>query len=172
MSQERIQTYAGILEWSYAETLRIARAMPEPNRMLQLEDGRVQPLWLLGHLTNTMNVIVNMWIAEKENLLPKGWNRKFAPDFGGGDPVTNNAADYPAWDEVVRHYELVSQTVLAQIRALDDAILSQPLPGPAPDAIRAKFPTCDAALRLMVFHDNYHRGHLGLLSKLTRVPAH
>lgn len=171
MSQDRIQTYAGILEWSFAETLRVANAIPESNRLLQIEEGRVQPLWLVGHLANTLNTIVNMWMFERESLMPKGWGRIFAPDFGGGNPVTANAADYPAWDEVVRLYETISRTVLEQIQSLDDSVLSNPLPGSIPEGIRKKFPSYDASLRIMVIHDNYHRGQLGLLSKLTRVPV-
>ena len=166
MSQDKVQTYAGLLDMSFSETARVAGIMPEANRCLQLEDGRVQPTWLIGHLANTLNVVVHSWMFGHESLLPKPWGRIFAPDFAGGNPVTGNPDDYPAWDDVVGQYKALTQKVLEGIRTLDDAVLPTPLAGKVPEPMRERFSSHEATLRMMVVHDNYHRGQLGLLAKL------
>jgi hypothetical protein len=167
MSQDKVLSYAGLLEMSFAETLRVAGLVPEPNRCLQLEDGRVQPTWLIGHLANTLNAVVNMWMFQHDNAMPKGWGRMFAPDFAGGNPPTCQSEDYPPWDDVVDQYRAITQKVLADIRTMDDSALGNPLPGDVPEALRQRFSTIEQGLKMMVVHDNYHRGQLGLLAKLS-----
>lgn len=166
MSQVKVETYAALLEMGFSETLRVAGIVPESNRCLQLEEGRVQPLWLIGHLANTLNVVTNMWMFGGENVMPKGWGRIFAPDFAGGKLPTSNPDDYPPWDEVVSQYAAIAQKVVGDVRTLDDSVLGNPLPGEVPEPLRQKFPSIEQSLRMMVAHDNYHRGQLGLLAKL------
>lgn len=166
MNQDKVLTYAGLLEMSFDQTLRVAGSVPEANRCLQLEPGRVQPTWILGHLANTLNAVINLWMFRGENLMPKGWGRIFAPDFIGGNPVTGSPGDYPAWGDVLEQYAAVTQKVLADIRTLDDAVLPNPLPGLVPEPLRERFSSHEAALRMMVVHDNHHRGQMALLAKL------
>jgi hypothetical protein len=166
MSQDKVSVYRSLLQRSFKDTVRVARTVPESNRCLQLEDGRVQPTWLVGHLANTVNVVVHSWMFEGVSLLPKGWGRMFAPDFAGGTPVTCNPEDYPPFEDVVSHYAQITSQVLEDLQALMDEDLPKPLKGNVPEPLREHFPTNDAALTMMVLHDNYHRGQLGLLAKL------
>ncbi len=148
------------------ETLRIAGNVPESHWLKQLVDGKAHPMWLIGHLTNTVNTVVVRWTLGERLEMPKGFGRRFAPDFAGGLPITGNAEDYPEWDEVVSLYRLVMTTAIDGIGKLADDELPNPLPGEVPDQLRGFFSSIGRSLSIMVSHDSYHRGQIGMLSKL------
>ena len=148
------------------QTIKIAAGVPVESRFTQLKDGKAHPLWLLGHLANTANVVMLQWALNGENVTPKGFGRKFAPDFGGGDPVTTDPSAYPAWDEVVAVYERALTAAIDGVRKLDDSTLADPLPGRIPEPLRVHFSSIGVTLNIMVSHDSYHRGQMGMLSAL------
>lgn len=166
MSPIKIEWYQELLRRSRDETLKTAKGVPESRRLVQLREGKAHPLWLLGHLANTMNVVCLQWVLEKESLTPKGFGKRFAPDFGGGAPITANAGDYPAWDEVAAIYDQVLSAAIDGVAALNDEDLPLPLRGRIPDPLREFFKSNDFTLTQMVIHDSYHRGQMGLLGKL------
>lgn len=162
-----VKVYADLLEMCRAETLLTAGNVPVPNRMHQLRKGKATPLWLIGHVANTVNVVLLQWTLELDGVLPAGYVKKFAPDFAGGDPVGANPEDYPAWDEVLHGYDAVMRHGIEAVRAnLTDADLSAPPRGAIPDMLRPRFPSIGVVLGRMIGHDSYHRGQVGLLSKL------
>ncbi|HRK36618.1 MAG TPA: DinB family protein, partial [Candidatus Hydrogenedentes bacterium] len=97
----QLELLASQLKSCMDQTLHIASGVPESARCTQLKPGKAHPLWLIGHLANTINLLLLHWTLQVEGVVPKEYRKKFAPDFGGGDPVTPDPADYPAWDEVV-----------------------------------------------------------------------
>jgi hypothetical protein len=123
-------------------------------------------MWLVGHLTNTLNTVILQWTLGQESQLTREFGKKFAPDFANGDPITANAADYPAWDEVIGLYGKIGAFVGDQIKTLQDTDLPLPLKGSIPEARRDFFKTNQIALGRMIGHDAYHRGQIGLLSKI------
>jgi hypothetical protein len=163
MSKSKIELYQSQLKRCRAETLKIAGGVPERRRLAQLKDGKAHPLWLLGHLANTMNVVCLQWVLEKESLTPKGFGKKFAPDFGGGAPITPNP---PGWDEVAGVYDQVLSAAIDNVSALSDEDLPLPLKGRIPEPLREFFISNEFTLTQMVIHDSYHRGQIGLLGKL------
>ena len=164
----KIELLVEQLSFCREQTLKTASGVPEAVRLVQLRPGKGHPLWLLGHLANTANVVIIQWALNGENVTPKGFGKKFAPDFGGGDPVTTNAADYPSWDEVVGVYEKAFDAALDGVKKLTDADLPNPLPGRIPDPLRQHFSSVGKTLNIMVLHDSYHRGQIGLLGALDK----
>lgn len=166
--QPKIELLAEQLSFCREQTLKTASGVPEGSRLLQLRPGKGHPLWLLGHLANTANVVGAMWILNGESVTSKEFRKKFAPDFGGGDPVTADAADYPSWDEVVGVYEKAMDAVIAGVKGLADSDLPNPLPGRIPDPLRQHFSSVGRSINILSMHDSYHRGQMGLIAALDR----
>lgn len=160
------ETIADLLAFGHEQTLKTAERVPDEKRLVQPRDGKAHPLWLVGHLANTANVVMLQWTLNGDSITPKGFGKKFAPDFGGGDPIVSDPAQYPSWDEVIRIYAEAMNKAIDGIRTLDDAVLPDPLPGRIPDPLRSFFSSVGRTLQLMVNHDAYHRGQIGLLAAL------
>ena len=168
MSNPKIELYVEMLRKAHADTLRAAAAVPETHRLVQLAPGKATPLWLVGHLANTMNTVVLRWTIQSDSLLDRGVAKLFSPGFAGGTPSTDDAAIYPAWDEAAALYDQIMARAVAGIGTLDDNVLDQPLPGRVPDPLRQFFSTVGVTLSQMVAHDAYHRGQLAMIGALPR----
>ncbi|MCF6285235.1 MAG: DinB family protein [Candidatus Hydrogenedentes bacterium] len=166
MSNVRVSLLADLLEGAQKHTLEIAASVPESHRLKQLQEGKATPLWCVGHLANTINAIVLVYTLEEASLMSKEQSVLFSPDFIGGKAPTGNADDYPGWDEVIEIYNTVFAKALAGIRNLDDDVLGNPLPGKIPEDFRAFFSSIGATLGIMINHDAYHRGQIGMIAKL------
>ncbi len=166
MSNSHVALYRQQLGMCHSETSRVAGTVPENVRYRQLAEGKAHPLWLVGHLTNTINTVVIRWMLEDDQIIPKGFGRRFAPDFAGGNPITSNAADYPAWNEVVDLYDRSMKAAIDGLEKLTDDDLPQPLRGDVREQMRDFFSSNGKTLNIMVLHDSYHRGQIGMLSKL------
>jgi uncharacterized damage-inducible protein DinB len=105
-------------------------------------------------------------MLQESQVLSDEDRRRFAPSMAGGTPPTTNPEDYPAWDEVVALYESATAQAIEKLTVLTDSDLDKPLPGDLPPNYRELFPTIGAALQRVINHDAYHRGQIGLLSKL------
>jgi hypothetical protein len=166
MSNTKTQLYIDMLEGARKHTLQVAEGVPEGKRFKQLQEGKATPAWLVGHLANTMNVLVVMFILEGDSVLSKEEGNTFAPDFAGGKTPTENQDEYPAWDEIIAIYNKVFNTAIAGLSKLDDSALGNPLSSKMPDRLREHFSSIEVTLGFMISHDAYHRGQIGLLSKL------
>jgi hypothetical protein len=168
MSSVKVSVYATLLAKAREETLAAAAAVPEDRRLYQLGAGKATPLWLLGHLANTVNAVLRLWILERESLLDRAQSMCFAPDFAGGKAPTADPADYAPWEEVVALYDRVMADAIEGVAALEDALLPEPLPGRMPEPLRGFFSSVEFSLGRMVAHDAYHRGQLAMLAKAPR----
>jgi hypothetical protein len=166
MSNDRVRLIADMLEGARKHTLQIAESVPETHHLKQLQEGKATPLWLIGHLANTVNTLVIVYTLQQDSVLTKEQSISFAPDFVGGKTPTANPADYPSWDEVIDLYNAVFDKALAGIRELDDSVLGAPLPGKLADEMRSFFSSIGTTLGIMISHDAYHRGQIGMIAKL------
>ncbi|MCC6486446.1 MAG: DinB family protein [Candidatus Hydrogenedentes bacterium] len=166
MSNHKLDLVIEQLTICKGETLRIAGGVAEADRFRQLKEGKAHPAWLVGHLTSSADTIVLGWMLERESSLPKGFRKQFAPDFAGGLPITPKPEDYPAWDEVLGLYDEMMGKVITGIGGLEDGDFPSPLKGNIPDSLRGFFSSVGQTLNIMVLHDSYHRGQIGMLSKL------
>jgi len=167
MSNPRLTLYIELLEAARKHTLQIAEGVPEANRLNQIQAGKATPLWLIGHLANTINTLVLIYTLRQESILSRETSILFAPDFVGGKAPTTNPDEYPAWDEVIALYNEAFDKAIAGLRELDDSILENPLPGKLNDQLREYFSSIGVTLGIMVSHDAYHRGQIGMLAKLS-----
>jgi hypothetical protein len=166
MSNPMVEVYRQQLKLCRNETLRVAGEVKPEQRLVQLREGKAHPMWLVGHLTSTINSVTLQWMLGKGSLVPKGYGRTFAPDFAGGTPITNKPEDYPEWDEVVALYSRVMDAAIEGIASIPDEDLDLPLKGAMPEGLRSFFSTNGKTLAIMASHDSYHRGQIGLLSHL------
>jgi len=166
MSNPKVQTLCELFVFSKEETLRVFDGVDADKVLFQAREGKATPLWLLGHLTTTMNTVVMRWILEEKGNVDKEFARLFAPDFSGGTPPSTDASIYPPAAEVVRLYSEIMDLAVAKLRNLEDDQLDTPLSKALPEPIRAFFPTIGGSLKRMISHDAYHRGQIGLLARL------
>ena len=166
MENTRVQVYAGLLNQCRTETLQTLEKVSETRRFAQLAPGKSTPLWLVGHLANTVNAVVLLYTLGEKSLLGRDLAMKFAPDFAGGQPPTANADDYPPWDEIAGLYDQVLTKAVSLIPMnLRDADLEH-VPAHMPAPLRDFFSSNEVVLKRMVLHDSYHRGQLGMLANL------
>ena len=166
MNNTRVSVLIELFKQAHAQTLKSAQGVPETHRLKQLQEGKATPLWLLGHLTRTVDRIVLVWTLDRPAVIGDALGQRFAPAHVGGIAPTPNPEDYPAWDDLVGVYDTVMRQAIEGVAVLNDADLDKPLPGDLPPDYRERFPTIGTALRLVINHDAYHRGQIGLLGKL------
>jgi len=166
MDNTKVTLLIDLFRQAREQTLKMAQTVPETHRFKQLQEGKSTPIWLLGHITRTVDRVILEWMLERPHALSDAHRQLFAPSMIGGPPPTTNPDDYPTWDEVVALYQAITAQALEQLPVLTDADLDKPLPGELPESYRELFPTIGAALQRVVNHDAYHRGQIGLLSKL------
>lgn len=166
MDNPRLDQIIALLRMGRKHTLTIADSVPKSHRFKQLATGKATPTWLLGHLARTVDRIVIVWTLEQESILGDKLGQSFAPAHIGGIAPSTDPADYPPWDGIKLLYVQVMRAAIAGLGELSDADLDKPLPGDVPDDYRERFPTIGAALKLIIAHDAYHRGQMGLLANL------
>lgn len=158
--------YADVFQSCVNATTRVAGEVPEGKRFAQAAEGKSHPLWLLGHLTMSMDMLVGSWVLNRDMSIPAQWGQTFGPTQFGGKAITTNPADYPSWDEVLAAYKKTGEGVVAAIRALTDDQINGEALGGMPDQFRKQFGNCEASLRSMAAHDSHHRGQMSLLAAL------
>ena len=158
--------YAELIEKELNTVIAAADTIDPAKYLKQWKESKAHPLWLLGHIANTNNLLINMWCCEGESLMPRDWRNKFAPDFGGGIAPCPDADFYPSWDEILEVYKTVTQACIDGVPLLSDEILSGPLRGNAPEPIQERFQTVDNAIRIVTLHSAYHRGQMALINFL------
>ncbi|MBI1318415.1 MAG: DUF664 domain-containing protein [Candidatus Hydrogenedens sp.] len=162
----KIETIVQQLQKARKDTLATAQKVTPENRLRQLQAGKATPLWLLGHLANTLNSVVLIWTLQRESQIAREVSKMFAPDFAGGKAPSANADDYPPWEEVVALYDRIMGLVIDGVSQMVDDQLPEPLAGKLPEPLRAFFSSNEVTLYQMISHDAYHRGQLGLLGAL------
>lgn len=166
MSNAKAEVYAGIYEAAVKATVGVVEKVPEDQRTRQVQDGKAHPLWLLGHLTYSLDMFVNLWALDGQMNCPPEYGKMFGPAVAGGDPVKSDASAYPAWDDLVDIYKKSGAAVVDAIKNLEDGDLSGDLKGPVPDSAKGFFGDLEQTLAGMGGHDSYHRGQMGMLSAL------
>jgi len=165
MPEPQAALFHKFFEKSLKDTLQVANGVPEERRLHQLGDGGATPLWLVGHMANTINAVVLRWILKERGIFDRRTSLLFAPDFAGGSPPSTDPDAYPAWQEVLEKYEAVMTAASTGLEAMRDQEIISPLNENVPEFFRDRFPTVEATLMQMVNHDAYHRGQIAVLAK-------
>ncbi len=164
MSDARAAVYAKELERCISATIRLAESIDADKRYVQTRLGKAHPAWLLGHLASSLDNNVGLWALNGDRHLPKGWGRPFAPDFAGGNPITENADEYPAWGDLLAVYKKIGAKCVEGVRALTTEELDGELRGNVPDQYKSIFGNTEETLSTMIRHDSHHRGQMAMLA--------
>ena len=115
-------------------------------------------LWVVGHLTRTRGLITQQ-LRGQAGRLP------LDPFFAGGQPLLPDI-EYPDPEQVVAAWRSTLSETQAALNAAADADLERPS--------LTNFPTLDGrvggALAAGIFHESYHVGQLGYLTKWLGYP--
>ena len=166
MDNTQISLLVDLFQSGRDHTLQLVDGMPVTHRNKQLAPGKATPTWLLGHLTRTLDRLVIEWTLLEQPVLTEEVGIRFAPEHAGGIAPSANGSDYPDWDTLRDAYVAASDRVIAGLGTFNDGDLEKEIPGTMPDEYRVRFPTIGSVVRLLSMHDSYHRGQLGMLSKL------
>ena len=71
MSCAQATVYSELYAKSVSSTVKIAEGVPESNRFRQVADGKAHPLWLMGHLAMTMDLLIGTWMLGLKPSMPK-----------------------------------------------------------------------------------------------------
>ena len=166
MNQATVLAYHQLLEMCKAQTLKTCQEVKPEFHLHQLKEGKGHPLWLLRHLANNLDVVGNFWTYGEGPVLAKKYGMKFAPDFAGGDPITNNPDDYPSWETLMEDYASIFDSFLERVKKTSDEELQEAPRGPVPEGMSDFFSSIGNDLRIMVLHDTHHRGQISMIAKL------
>lgn len=158
--------YGKMLLSAMEATTTAAEKIPEAKRMKQTQEGKAHPLWFIGHLANTNNLILQRWCCDGESLLSSDYRKMFAPESMGGNPIVADPGAYPSWDEVVAAYVKVNETSAAGLAALSPEELVGQLRGGAPEAMHERMGNVEKCILGMISHEAYHRGQMNLVAAL------
>lgn len=166
MSQEIVQGYSQLLEMCKNQTIKTCEGVRPEDRFYQIREGKAHPLWLLGHLSNTIDVVGNLWTYNQPPVVAKKYKFKFAPDFAGGDPIVTDPESYPTWEDLVEDYRTAFDAFLKNVRGTQDAELPEDPRGPVREDRKDFFNSIGKNIQVMILHDTHHRGQISLISKL------
>ncbi len=163
MSKHRIEALQDMFKYTVDHSAKAIEKFPADKRMYQVKPGKGHALWQVGHMTLSLDLIVNHWALNAAQLLPGDWTPKFAPDVMGGADPHADAKGYPAWDEVLANYKKVGARTIELVGQLNDEDLGGDLRGPVPPPAKNFFGKLGMSLMAMSMHDSHHEGQLALL---------
>ncbi|HRI87623.1 MAG TPA: DinB family protein [Candidatus Hydrogenedentes bacterium] len=166
MGRVKMEVYDALFKNAFGRTAEAAAAVAAEKRLLQPKAEKAHPLWLMGHLAFGNDNILNVILFGGPRTVPREYTKLFGPHFIGGEPVTEDAGKYPSWDEVVTVYGQVAEATLHLLKEQVDADLDGAPKGKIPQGTESFFKTYVGTLDMMLLHDSYHRGQLGLLASL------
>jgi hypothetical protein len=115
--------------------------------------GGSHPLWVLGHLTLSEAMFLHEWIQGGMNPLAE-WRDLFGP----GTEPTDNADDYPSFEEVMAKSNEVNEQMMAKLDSYSEEDLDQP--SKAPEEMAAWFGTLRQVFHMAGVHWMMHRGNV------------
>ncbi|HYE60549.1 MAG TPA: DinB family protein [Phycisphaerales bacterium] len=137
--------------------------VPE-SRLCEQPGGFVNhPVWTIGHLTHTCEMIgevigIEAWLPATHAKL-----------FGAGSAPVADRGTYPCVAELFVELRTAEERVISGVRRLTDAQLEQPFPDPAYADV---FPSVGHALtQVLAGHTAYHVGQVGAWRRATGLPA-
>jgi len=141
-----IETCSGML-------LQLINDMKDAPLTFPTSKGGPHPLWVLGNVAFSEAFFVHVWILGGSNPL-EDW----APMFGGGTEPTDNAADYPSFNEVMARFKTVREDTLKILDTMGEGELDGP--SGAPENYKAVFGTKRQVFLMVGMHALTHRGQV------------
>ena len=163
MSKHRIEALQDAYRYTIDHSAKVIEKFPADKRFFQVKPGKGHALWQVGHMTLSLDLIINQWMLNAKGMIPGDWVPKFAPDVMGGQDPQPDPKGYPSWDEVFANYKKVGAETIRLIGTLNDEDLGGELRGPVPPQAKSFFGKLGVSLTGMAMHDSHHEGQLALL---------
>lgn len=111
------------------------------------------PLWIMGHLAFIEGAISQVMFGESN---PAG---AWEPLFGMGSTPTDNAADYPSYDEVLKTYRDLREKNVAKLEEVGEDGLDA-APKAVPPGFENEMRTIGQTYLTIAMHQMLHAGQL------------
>jgi hypothetical protein len=112
------------------------------------------PLWIVGHLATTSDIVAGHYLLGLSRQLPESWEALFGPQ---STPV-DDFGQYPPMNDLLTALHGAHAAVDQAARELKAEALADPTPF---DRFRDRFPTLGHSLtHVLVGHENLHLGQL------------
>ncbi len=134
-------------------TLDIITDMADAPLTFPTGNGGSHPLWVLGHITFGEARFFHEWIEGETNPLAD-WGELFGP----GTEPSDNAEDYPAFEEILAKSNAVHEQLMAKLDSLSEEDLDQP--SKAPEEMSQMFGTLRQIFLMAGTHWMMHRGNV------------
>ena len=141
------------MEMSKGWIMGLAADMKDSPLTAPTPKGGNHPLWVLGHLTYSEANLLHELIRGEANPLAE-WK----DIFGQGSEPTDDAAAYPAYEDMLAKYETVRAAVIEYVGSITDDDLEKP--SHAPEEMQAFFGTVGQCLAAITVHLSFHGGQL------------
>lgn len=151
--------------WSHQQTHAIVKDIPCERWAEMPYEGAKHAAWTVTHFCLADGFAAALASADPAeragtaDVPPRGGVPIAWADVASGQ--TSPQADrsiYPTKEAILDEFDRINKVVVDRYRALDDAILAEPLPI---EAARDRWPTIgDALTFLLAQHDTYHLGQL------------
>ncbi len=157
----RAETLLESIDRARGYTNDLLAATPTADWFRMPAGGVTHIAWQVGHLAFAQYRLGLARVRGEqpgdEQLLPHVFREK----FGARSTPVADAATYPSVDEIRRVFDALHRRVRAEISALDDRILDEPLAAPHP-----RCSTKGGSLVWCAEHEMMHAGQIGLLRRL------
>ena len=141
------------LEMSKGWLTPLAADMADAPLTAPTPNGGNHPLWVMGHMAYSEANLLHIFILGDENPLAE-WKDMFA---GGSQPV-DDAAAYPAFEEVMAKFDAARAETLAYLDTITEDDLDKS--SLAPEEYQAFFGNVGQVLAMMTIHHSFHGGQL------------
>ncbi len=129
----------------------------DPHRIFKVNQTPLNNVyWLIGHLVNCEEELILQQIGEND------YNVDWLPMFAYGSSIPKKG-EGPAFEEILKHYEIVHQVTKEKLPLVTDTILDSK----SPTGFKiGRLETVSHTIMHATRHEGCHAGHLGWLMKL------
>jgi len=138
--------------------------LTQEQAVFQLLPSKSNIIWLIGHITMSLDYMVSPLIGRKSSL-PDSVNAQY---MFGAKP-SGRPGDYPPIAQMIAELSRVTEEVAAHLESSNDAVLDTLIPESLPFHMLG--PTLRDLTSKGDFHVGYHAGQITLLRAAQGLPA-
>jgi hypothetical protein len=141
-----------VSEIMVAYAKKLVADIPAERMCEQPASGMNHPLWILGHLTFSLDRMAKMLGAESH--VDQDWADVFSP----GTRPSTDVSRYPSKDDVLAAFEAARQRLVTAVKQTPDEVLAREFPH---EQFRSLLPTIGIAVtQVLTAHLGMHLGQL------------
>lgn len=163
MANQILDNGLATLEFSGRNLLSFIEDIPADKYTWQPFKGANHTLWVLGHLTWTMDAFLT-GLGGKQSGMPASWPELFAWKTTPVDDPTK----YPPLAEVREVFKRQREAFLGWFKSMDEAKLAEPLP----QDYQMFAPNYGAMMGALAWHEGMHAGQITVIRKALGLAPH